>query len=76
MQARHTTGRRTVGARKPAAVAMAAAGALGGIAVAKRRRAASADEPLEPGGLPQLDGATAAEGLLSEPDATATTKGI
>ena len=34
---------------------MAAAGALGGIVVAKRRRAAAADEPLEPNGRPERE---------------------
>ena len=38
--------------KRPAALAMAAVGALGGIALARRRRAAAANEPLEASGLP------------------------
>ena len=67
MELERTTGRRSAGARKPAGrrttasisgpatLAMAAAGALGGIVVAKRRRAAAADEPLEPNGRPERE---------------------
>lgn len=65
MQVRRTTRRRATG---PAAFAMAGAGVLA-VAVAKRRRAASADEPLEPGGLPPVDGGTTAEKLASEREA-------
>ena len=46
-------------AKGPAVLAMAAAGVLGGIAVSRRRRVASADEPLEPGALPQVGEACA-----------------
>jgi hypothetical protein len=67
MEARRTIGRRKAGARRPApgpaALAMAAAGALGGIALARRRRAVRADEPLEAGWLPQVGEETGAQEL-------------
>ena len=40
---------------------MAAAGALGGIALVRRRRAASADEPLAAGALPEVEEAAATQ---------------
>ena len=61
MKERCAAGRRSVGAREPTGrrttsaisltLLIVAAGALGRTAVAKRRRAASANEPLEPNGL-------------------------
>ena len=67
MEAERTTGPRTRagsqgsarGSKKgSAALAMAAAGALGGIALSRRRRAASANEPLEAGALPEVEQAS------------------
>ena len=61
MEARRTTGRRARGA-----AALAIAGALGGIALVRRRRAASADEPLEAGALPEIEQAAATHALTAE----------
>lgn len=61
MEARRTTGRRARGA-----AALAIAGALGGIALVRRRRVTSADEPLEAGALPEVEQAAATNALTAE----------
>ena len=62
MEARRTTARRARGAT---ALATAAAGALGGIGLVARRRAAGADEPLEAGALPEVEEAAATYALTA-----------
>ena len=74
--ARGLMSQRSAGGSKkgPAAVAMATAGALGGIVLARRRRAAGSDEPLERAGLP-VDAQAPVGDPAADPagDATVTT---